>query len=121
MNDPVPYSPHRFEAAVLRDFGSIRELRCAFSRLAQHCGNQGCIWLFVSPDGTLHLTHSAAEKSLPKGTVLSRCSLTNRTQIIFQHESSEEKALRRWHTIDWQEVSRRYDALMQRLPLYPAP
>ena len=120
MNTLNPARSRRFDGAITRDFGSVQELRRAFLRLAQRGGESGCVWLIVAPNGEVEVVLTK-NRQVPRGSVLACADLWDGGRVSFQKESAEEKCLRRWHAIDWDDVSARYDALMARVPLYPAP
>ena len=110
----------RFERAVTRGFGSVQELRHAFFRLAQRGGESGCVWLIAAPNGEVGVVLTK-DRQVPRGSVLACADLWDGGRVSFRKESAEEKCLRRWHAIDWEDVSARYDALLARVPHYPVP
>ena len=120
MNTLVSARSRRFADAVARDFGSVQELRRAFLRLAAKGGESGCVWLIVAPGGEVEVVLTNA-RQVPRGSVLAYAELWDGGRVSFRKESAEETSLRRWRAIDWDDVAARYDALMARVPLYPAP
>lgn len=120
MNTLNSARSRRFDGAVTRDFGSVQELRRAFLRSALRGGESGCVWLIVTPGGEVEVVLTSA-RQVPRGSVLACADLWDGGRVSFGKESAEEKCLRRWHAIDWDDVAARYDALMSRRPLYPAP
>lgn len=120
MNTLNSARPRRFAGAVTRDFGSVQELRRAFLRLAERGGENGCVWLTVSPGGEVKVVLTR-DRQVPRGSVLACADLWDGGRVSFRKESVEEKCLRRWRAIDWDDVSARYDALLARVPPYPAP
>ena len=120
MNTLNSARPRRFVGAVTRDFGSVQELRRAFLRLAQRGGESGCVWLIAAPGGEVEVVLTK-NRQVPRGSVLACADLWDGGRVSFRKESAEEKCLRRWRAIDWDDVAARYDALMSRRPLYPAP
>ena len=120
MNNLNSVRSHRFASAVTRDFGSVQELRRAFLRLAEHGGKNGCVWLIVTPGGEVKIVLTG-DRHIPRGSVLACVDLWDGGRVSFQKESAEEKYLRHWRTIDWNDVVTRYDALLARRPRYPVP
>ena len=120
MDHSVSERTHRFEDAVVRDFGSVQELRRAFARAVRHDGGHGCLWLILSSSGEVQIVLTPKQHA-PQGSVLAFCDLWDGGRVSFRKESEDERCLRRWHAIDWDEVGARYDKLMRCRPLYPAP
>ena len=120
MNTLNSVRPRRFAGALTRDFGSVQELRRAFLRLAERGGESGCVWLVVTPGGEVEVVLTK-NRQVPRGSVLACADLWDGGRVSFRKESAEEKCLRRWRAIDWNDVAARYDALMAHVPLYPAP
>ena len=120
MNTLNSARSRRFDGALTRDFGSVQELRRAFLRLAERGGESGCVWLIVAPGGEVEVVLTK-NRQVPRGSVLACADLWDGGRVSFRKESAEEKCLRRWRAIDWNDVAARYDALMARVPLYPAP
>ena len=120
MNTLISAPSRRFNSAVKRDFGSVQELRRAFLRLAERGGESGCVWLITAPNGEVEVVLTR-NRQVPRGSVLACADLWDGGRVSFRKESAEEKCLRRWRAIDWDDVAARYDALMVRVPRYPAP
>ena len=110
----------RLAYAVVRDFGSVQELRRAFLRLAEKGGGNGCVWLITAPGGEVKVVLTG-NRQTPLGCVLACADLWDGGRVSFRKESAEEKCLRRWRGIDWNDAAARYDALMARVPPYPTP
>lgn len=120
MNTLISAPSRRFNSAVKRDFGSVQELRRAFLRLAEKGGERGCVWLIVAPCGEVEVVLTK-NRQVPRGSVLACAEAWDGGRVSFCKESTEEKCLRRWRAIDWDDVAARYDALLACRPRYPAP
>ena len=120
MNTLNSVRSRRFAGAITRDFGSVQELRRAFLRLAQRGGESGCVWLIAAPGGEVEVVLTR-NRQVPRGSVLACADLWDGGRVSFRKESAEEKCLRRWRAIDWDDAAARYDALLSRVPLYPVP
>ena len=120
LNTLVSSRQHHLQNAITRDFGSIQEFRHAFFRTAQRGGKDGCVWLLVAPNGTLQITLTKA-RHVPRGSALFCMDLWEGGRVSFTPESSAEKIRRHWRAINWNDALAHYDALLQRVPPYPAP
>ena len=120
MNTLNSARSRRFDGALMRDFGSVQELRRAFLRLAEKGGENGCVWLVVAPGGEVEIVLTR-DRQVPRGSILACADLWDGGRVSFRKESAEEKCLRHWRAIDWDNVAARYDALLSRVPLYPTP
>jgi Fe-Mn family superoxide dismutase len=108
------------EAAIAASFGSVDEMRKRFDQAALGRFGSGWAWLIVTPEKKLAITSTPNQDNplmdlpdIQRGTPILGLDVWEHAYYLKYQNKRGEYATNWWNVVNWNEVSRRYDAAVK--------
>lgn len=107
------------EAAVDRDLGGLETLRTTLKSAALGQFGSGWAWLTAEKDGTLSVQKTANQDTPLPLIPLLCCDVWEHAYYLLYQNRRGDYFDAWWRLIDWPQLSRQYECLLQHRPPYP--
>jgi len=107
-------------AAIDKQFGSLAEMKKRFDQAAMTRFGSGWAWLIVTPDKKLAVASTANQDNplmdlpdMARGTPILGLDVWEHAYYLKYQNKRADYVTNWWNVVNWNEVTRRYDAAMQ--------
>jgi len=118
--DQVGKPSAALDAAIVRDFGSVDEMKKRFNEAALTRFGSGWAWLVVTPEKKLAITSTPNQDNplmdlpeIQRGTPVLGLDVWEHAYYLKYQNKRADYATNWWNVVNWKEVSRRYDAALK--------